>query len=89
MDDAEEAFKKCLAIDSNKVDAYFWLSLALSGKMTLDKDGKVIAPAGTLEAFQKYLELAPTGPNADRAKELIQNIQGTVDTNYSKKKKKS
>lgn len=89
MDDAAEAFKKCLSIDSKKVDAYFWLGLALSGKMTLDKDGKVLAPPGTLEAFQKYLELAPTGPNAEAAKAQIQMIQGTVDTSFSKKKKKS
>jgi Flp pilus assembly protein TadD len=89
MDDAADAFRKCLELDSTKVDAYFWLGLALSGKMTLDKDGKVIAPPGTLEAFQKYLELAPTGPNADAAKAQIQMIQGTVDTSFSKKKKKS
>lgn len=88
MDDAAEAFKKCLSVDPSKADAYFWMGLALSGKMTLDKDGKVIAPPGTLEAFQKYLELAPTGPNVEAAKAQIQMIQGTVDTSFSKKKKK-
>ncbi len=88
MDDAVEAFKKCSAVDPQKADAYFWLGLALSGKMTTGADGKVNTPPGTLEAFQKYLEIAPTGPNAEAAKAQIQIIQGSVDTQYSKKKKK-
>ena len=89
MDDAVEAFKKCSSIDPQKADAYFWLGLALSGKMTTGADGKVNTPPGTLEAFQKYLEIAPTGPNAEAAKAQIQIIQGSVDTQYSKKKKKT
>ncbi len=88
MDDAADAFKKCISIDPKKADAYFWLGLALSGKMTTSSDGKVVTPPGTLEAFQKYLEIAPTGPNAEAAKAQIQIIQGSVDTEYSKKKKK-
>ncbi len=88
MDEAAEAFKKCLSLDPKKADAYFWLGLALSGKMTTSPDGKVVTPPGTLEAFQKYLEIAPTGPNAEAAKAQIQIIQGSVDTQYIKKKKK-
>ena len=60
-------------------------SLNLLGKATLQGD-KTIAPPGTAEAFQKYLELAPTGPNADSAKALLASIGSTVETSYGKKK---
>jgi tetratricopeptide (TPR) repeat protein len=89
MDEAADAFKKCIGIDDKKADAYFWLGLALAGKMTTDASGKVIAPPGTLEAFQKYLDLEPNGPNAPAAQAQIQIIQGGVETKYVKKKKKS
>jgi hypothetical protein len=38
---------------------------------------------GTAEAFQKYLELAPTGPNAEAAKGMLTAIGSTVDTKYA------
>jgi len=34
-------------------------------------DGKLVAPAGAAEALQKYLELAPAGPNAKTAKDIL------------------
>jgi hypothetical protein len=35
-----------------------------------------------VEALNKYLELAPTGPNAEGAKALLQTMQGSVETSY-------
>jgi tetratricopeptide (TPR) repeat protein len=84
-DDANAAFDKCLAADPNRVEAYYQKGLNLLGKATLQGD-KTIAPPGTAEAFQKYLELAPTGPNADSAKALLASIGSTVETSYGKKK---
>ena len=48
---------------------------------------KTIAPPGTAEAFQKYLEMAPDGPNAQSAKDLLASIGSTVETSYGNKKK--
>ncbi len=84
-DEANAAFDKCLAADPNRVEAYYQKGLNLLGKATLQGD-KTIAPPGTAEAFQKYLELAPTGPNADSAKALLASIGSTVETSYGKKK---
>jgi len=84
-DDANAAFDKCLAADPNRVEAYYQKGWNLLGKATLQGD-KTIAPPGTAEAFQKYLELAPTGPNADSAKALLASIGSTVETSYGKKK---
>jgi hypothetical protein len=56
------------------------------GQATTDKSGKFIAPEGTEQAFNKYLELAPDGPNAEPAKQMIESIGGKVAQGYRKKK---
>jgi tetratricopeptide (TPR) repeat protein len=84
-DDAIAAFDKAIAADPNKADAYFQKGVNLIGKQTLSGD-KTITPAGTAECFQKYLELAPTGPYADVSKQMLASIGATVETGYSKKK---
>jgi tetratricopeptide (TPR) repeat protein len=85
-DEANAAFDKSLAADPNRAEAYYQKGLNLLGKATLQGD-KTIAPPGTAEAFQKYLELSPTGPNADSAKALLASIGATVETSYGTKKK--
>jgi len=85
-DEANAAFDKCLAADPNRAEAYYQKGLNLLGKATLQGD-KTIAPPGTAEAFQKYLEISPTGPNADSAKALLASIGATVETSYGTKKK--
>ncbi|HME36865.1 MAG TPA: tetratricopeptide repeat protein [Candidatus Sulfotelmatobacter sp.] len=87
-DEANTAFDKCLAADPNKAEAYYQKGLNLLGKATLQGD-KTIAPPGTAEAFQKYLELSPTGPNAQSAKDLLASIGAKVETTYGTKKKSS
>ena len=45
-------------------------------------DGKVTPVPGTIEAFQKYLQLAPTGQFADGAKGMLQSMDAKVDTSF-------
>ena len=61
-DDAIAAFDKCIAADPTKADAYYQKGVNLIGKATLQGD-KMVAPPGTAEAFQKYLELAAHRPS--------------------------
>src|SRR6202790_5529008 len=68
VDEALAAFNKVIAADPNRADAYYWKGVNLIAKETMDKDNKVLAPPGTAEAFQKYLELQPTGTYAEGAK---------------------
>jgi hypothetical protein len=35
-----------------------------------------------VEAFQKYLEVAPTGTHADEAKSMLQSLGGSIETSY-------
>jgi tetratricopeptide (TPR) repeat protein len=86
-DDAIAAFDKCIAADPNKADAYYQKGVNLIAKETLDKDNKAIAPPGTAEAFQKYLALAPNGPYADVAKQMLASIGASVETGFGSKKK--
>ncbi len=81
-DAAAAAFKKAIEVDPNYAEAYYQYGLSLMGKATVD-NGKTIAPPGTAEAFQKYLDLAPTGPNAQTAKDMITSLGATVQTNFS------
>jgi tetratricopeptide (TPR) repeat protein len=85
VDDAVEAFKKSIAADPNKADSYYWLGVNMLGKATLKGD-KMVAPEGTAEAFNKYLELQPTGQFAQPAKDMLASIGAAVETSYGKKK---
>ena len=85
MDDAIVAFDKAIAADPTKAMAYYWKGINMIGKATL-KDDKMVAPDGTAEAFQKYMELDPTG-QFRTAKEMLASIGATVETGFGKKKK--
>lgn len=82
---AVQAFDKAIAADPNRADAYYWKGTNLIGMATLQGD-KMIAPDGTAEAFQKYLELAPTGPHAEEAKAMLTGLGSSVETSFGKKK---
>jgi tetratricopeptide (TPR) repeat protein len=86
VDDANTAFDKCIATDPTRAEAYYQKGVNLLGKATL-QGNKTIAPPGTAEALQKYLEIAPNGPNAQSAKDLLASIGSSVETSYGTKKK--
>jgi tetratricopeptide (TPR) repeat protein len=85
VDDAIAAFDKVIAADPSRADAYYWKGVNMIGKATLKGD-KMVAPEGTAEAFNKYLELAPTGPYAQPAKDMLASIGAAVETGYKKAK---
>ena len=82
---AVDAFDKAIAADPNHADAYFWKGQNLVGLATTDPSGKIVAPDGTTEAYQKYLELQPSGPHAEEAKQMLTALNATVETTYGKK----
>jgi tetratricopeptide (TPR) repeat protein len=85
VDDAIAAFDKVIAADPTKADAFYWKGVNMIGKATLQGD-KMVAPPGTAEAFQKYLELQPTGNYADPAKQMLASIGASVETKFGNKK---
>lgn len=84
---AVDAFDKAIAVDPKKADAYYWKATNLIGAATLQGD-KMVAPPGTAEAFNMYLQLQPTGSHSEEAKAMLASIGATVETNYGKTKKK-
>src|ERR1017187_3376018 len=87
LDDAIVAFDKVIAADPTRAAAYYWKGVNLVGKETTDKDNKIVAPPGTAEAFQKYLELEPTGAYAEGAKGMLTMIGASAETSFGTKKK--
>jgi tetratricopeptide (TPR) repeat protein len=78
-----EAFKKAIDTDANYAEAQYQWGNCLFAKAQVTPEGKVTPVPGTAEAFQKYLELAPTGPNAEAAKGMLTAINASVDTKYA------
>jgi len=88
VDEAIAAFDKVIAADPNKAEAYYWKGVNMIGKATLKGD-KMVAPDGTAEAFQKYLELQPAGNFAQPAKDMLASIGASVETTFGTTKKKT
>ncbi len=84
---AIEAFDKAIAADPNRADAYFWKGQNYMGMATTDSSGKIAVPEGTAESYQKYLELQPSGPHAEEAKQMLAALNANVETTYGKKGK--
>jgi len=82
LEPAGEAFKKALEADPNYADAHYQFGMYLVAKATTTPEGKIVPPPGTKEAFQKYLELKPTGPFADSAKSMLATLEAEIQTKY-------
>ena len=55
------ALKKATDIDPTNANAWYWYGMALMGKAQVKPDGTMVPAPGTIEAFQTYLKLAPSG----------------------------
>jgi tetratricopeptide (TPR) repeat protein len=86
---AVDAFDKAIAADPKNAEAYYLKGSNLIGLVKTDSNNKVIAPPGTAEAFQKYLELQPEGAHAAEAKSMLALVGSTLETTYGAKKKKN
>lgn len=86
MDDAATALKKATDLDPTNANAWYWYGMALMGKAQVKADGTMVPAPGTLEAFQTYLKVAPTGPYAPQAQASIDSLQGKESLEYKKKK---
>jgi tetratricopeptide (TPR) repeat protein len=89
VDSTVAAAEKAIAANPDNPIPYYLKGKALINKATVDpKTQKIIAPPGCLEAYQKYLQLAPNGQFAPDAKAVVQEMSQTQQTAYSAGKKK-
>jgi tetratricopeptide (TPR) repeat protein len=95
MKESIEPFKKATTVNPSNADYWFWLARGLVNAMDYKTEGstmKTIIQPGTAEAYQKYLELAPSGRYAQDAKDglaMLEVIAPGIQTKVSAKKKKS
>ena len=71
---ATVACDKAIAADPSRADAYFIKGSLLVAESKMVGD-TVVAPAGTKEALQKYLALAPNGPHAQDVKQMLDYLK--------------
>ena len=71
---AAAAFRKAIEADPKHADSYYQLGVYLIGKASFAADGRVTPAPGTVEAFQKYVELAPMGQFAESAKGMLKSL---------------
>src|SRR5215472_5104590 len=95
LGDAVEPLQKSVELDPKNAQAWRLLGASLVYKMTIkkvgDKEVPVFAP-GTIEAYQKAIELDPNGPEGALAKaglEQLQQMAPGIDLKVNVKKKKS
>jgi tetratricopeptide (TPR) repeat protein len=82
------AADKAIAADPNNPLLYYLKGQGLVGNATVDpKTNKIVLPPGCAEAYQKYLELAPTGPYAADAKSILDSAGQKISNSYKAGKK--
>jgi tetratricopeptide (TPR) repeat protein len=94
MKQAVPPLQKATEADPKDADAWFLLGNSLTGTIDSKQEGDKIIyviPPGTVDAYKKYLELAPTGPHAAEAQANIQALAqyGAAEETKVGKKKKS
>jgi tetratricopeptide (TPR) repeat protein len=85
VEEAAAEFDKAVQLDPTLTEAYYQKGTALIAKATTDKAGKIVAPPGTEEAFEKYLEVAPNGRNVESATAQLQFLGAKVKTSVRNK----
>jgi len=71
-----------IAVDPNQAMLYYLKGQGLIVKATVDPSGKYVLPPGCAEAYQKYLDLAPTGPYVAEVKGILAQSTQKVDNSY-------
>ena len=87
-DGAISAFTKATEAQPDFANAYYQLATVLVGTAQMKEDGSVIPAPGTVEAYQKYLDLEPAGPYAASAQAMVQSLSGKLETTFEQPKKR-
>jgi tetratricopeptide (TPR) repeat protein len=95
LGDAVEPLQKSAELDPKNPQTWYLLGASLVYKMTIKKVGDKQVPEfapGTIEAYQKAIELDPNGPYGAQAKaglEQLQQMAPGIDLKVNVRKKKS
>jgi len=82
------AAEEAIAVDPTQPLLYYLKGQGLVQKATVDaKTQRIVLPPGCAEAYQKYLELAPTGQFAAEVKGILDQAGSKVTSTYKAGKK--
>jgi tetratricopeptide (TPR) repeat protein len=90
MKEAIEPLQKATTLDPKNAQAWYLLGVALVNTMEFKQEGDKITPVmqpGTIEAYQKAIELDPNGPIGAQAKQGLDQLQAMglgIDTKVGK-----
>jgi tetratricopeptide (TPR) repeat protein len=77
------AADKAIAVDPTQAILYYLKGQGLIGKSTIDpKTQRIVLPQDCADAYQMYLQLAPTGLYAAEVQGILQQAGQKVDTSY-------
>jgi tetratricopeptide (TPR) repeat protein len=77
------AANEAILVDPNQALLYYLKGQGLIQKSTFDPKTKmIILPPGCAEAYQKYLELAPTGTYAAEVQGILQQAGQKIDSSF-------
>ena len=77
------AANKAIAVDPTQPILYYLKGQGLIGQSTIDpKTQRIVLPQDCMDAYQMYLQLAPTGPYAGEVKSILSQAGQKIDTNY-------
>jgi tetratricopeptide (TPR) repeat protein len=83
MDGALAAANKAIAASPNDPLPYFIKGQALVTKVTVDpKTNKMTPPPGCIEAYQKFLQLAPNDPKVPQVQAVLQSLGQSISKSY-------
>ena len=82
------AAEMALKNDPNDALVYYLKGQGLVSKATVDpKTQRIVLPEGCAEAYQKYLDLAPTGPYAAEVQAILAQAGQKINSTYKAGKK--
>jgi len=77
------AADKAIAVDPTQPILYYLKGQGLIGKSTIDpKTNRIVLPQDCVDAYQMYLQLAPTGIYAADVKGILQQAGQKIDSSY-------
>ena len=95
MKEAIEPLHKALELDAKSAQAWYLLGAALVNTMGFKQEGDKVIPIlqpGTIEAYQKAIELDPNGPYGVQAKQGLEALEqmgiSGIQTKVQSRKKK-
>jgi tetratricopeptide (TPR) repeat protein len=88
IDGALAAADKAIAADPTRPDPYFIKGQALVTKSSFDpKTNKLTPPPGCVDAYNKFLQLAPNDPKVGQVQEILTSLGEKIDTKFKAGKK--